>query len=103
MVVIEGSARIDSARWTEARPIMEKMIRASRAEPGCLEYAYAVDLLEPDRLRIIERWVDRAALAAHLATPHLAEFRATLADIEPRELSLRLFDAEPQPFPGTGG
>ena len=37
MIVIEGTVRIPAARQEEARPVMEQMIRASRAEAGCLE------------------------------------------------------------------
>ena len=57
-----------------------EVIRATKAlEPECLEYAYAVDLTDPDLLRISERWVDEAALDAHLATEHVAAFRQVIA------------------------
>jgi quinol monooxygenase YgiN len=55
------------------------MMRVTRAaEPGCLEYTFAVDLAEPSLLRVIESWVDEAALAAHFATPHMAAFNEAL-------------------------
>lgn len=34
------------------------MVTASRAEEGCLGYDYAWDVLEPNRLRVLERWRD---------------------------------------------
>lgn len=39
MIVIEGTVCIPPARLEDARPVMEQMIRASRAEAGCLDYA----------------------------------------------------------------
>ena len=52
------------------------MVAASRAEPGCLAYNYAEDVLEPGLIHVIERWTDDTALAAHFRTPHIAEWRA---------------------------
>lgn len=45
-------------------------------EAGCITFALHRDTRDPDRLVIIERWADGAALAAHLETAHLADFRA---------------------------
>lgn len=99
MIVIEGSARIKDEMWPKALQAMEAMITASRTEPGCIEYAYSRDLLDPNLLRIIERWKDKAALVSHFAEPHMAVFRAALAEIGPQDLQVRMYDAEPEPLP----
>ncbi|MFX9042805.1 putative quinol monooxygenase, partial [Acinetobacter baumannii] len=62
MVVVEGWVRLapeDIARFT---PAAVEMMRASRAEPGCIDYAFAVEVGQPGLLRIIEKWKDQAAL-----------------------------------------
>jgi len=99
MIIVEGTAIIPEAAWEEARGAMETMIRASREEAGCIDYAYSIDMLEPNRLRIIERWVDLDALKAHFAMPHMAVFRAALAKAGPQNLEVRMYDAEPQALP----
>ena len=99
MIIIEATARIPHGKWPEARAAMEPMIRASRAEAGCVDYAYSIDLLEPDRLRVIERWVDMPALQYHFQTPHMAVFRKALAALGPVGLELRMYEAEPQDLP----
>lgn len=99
MIVVEGSARIPEDAWPKAEAAMEKMIQASRAEPGCIEYAYSRDLLDPNLLRIIERWKDKAALVSHFAEPHMAEFRQALAAVGPRDLEVRMYEAEPEALP----
>ena len=62
MVIVMGTVRIDPAAVEALRPAMQAMMAASRAEDGCLTYAYALDLLEPGLVRISETWTDRTAL-----------------------------------------
>ncbi|MCV7424790.1 antibiotic biosynthesis monooxygenase [Mycobacterium yunnanensis] len=45
----------------------------SLAEPGCLGYEALQDADDPTRLVLVERYRDRAALEAHLASPHYQE------------------------------
>lgn len=99
MIIIEGSARIPDGAWDKANAAMQAMITASRAEPGCIDYAYSRDLLDPNLLRIIERWKDKSALTSHFAEPHMAVFRTALAEIGPQDLEVRMYEAEPEPLP----
>ena len=99
MIVVEGSAQIPAEAWSDAIAAMQSMIVASRAEAGCIEYAYSRDILDPNMLRIIERWRDLDALKALFAEPHMAVFRAVLAKVAPRNLEVRMYEAEPQPLP----
>ncbi len=99
MIIVEGSARIPEGAWDEALTAMETMIAASRKEAGCIEYAYSRDLLDPNLLRIIERWKDKAALVSHFAEPHMAVFRQALGKVGPQDLSVRMYEAEPEPMP----
>ncbi|MEQ9316071.1 MAG: putative quinol monooxygenase [Henriciella sp.] len=96
MIIIEGTVRVDPDRIEEARPAMERMILASRAEPGCLDYAYSLDLIDPGLVRVSERWSDRDALKAHFQTPHMAKWRAAWPGLNIRDRSLRLYEAEPE-------
>lgn len=54
-------------------------MQASRAEPGCLEYTYALDTEGPCRMRILERWESWQALDEHFTRPHMIPWRAALA------------------------
>ena len=79
MLVIAGTVRVPPQNLAGLRPHMLTMLRASRAEDGCIVYSYAEDVEEPGLIRIFEAWRDRAALDAHLLTPHLADWRAAWA------------------------
>ena len=54
------------------------------AEDGCIEYAPTVDAvtpfaaqpaLRPNTVTVVEKWESLAALQAHMATRHMAEYR----------------------------
>lgn len=75
MIVVVGEFRIPLKRRSEAKAAMEKIILASRAEPGCEAYAYAEDVSEPGLFRVSEVWQSRAALTAHFAMPHMKNWQ----------------------------
>jgi quinol monooxygenase YgiN len=96
MIVIEGTIRFSQGGFDAARPAMEAMIHATRAEDGCREYSFSVDLLDAERIWVNERWESRDALGAHSRSPHMAEWRDTAEKIGLTERSLRLYEAEPE-------
>ncbi len=60
MLLIVGTVRLPSENLALARPAMRAMVEASRAEPGCLEYGYAEDVLVPGLIHVKELWADQA-------------------------------------------
>jgi quinol monooxygenase YgiN len=72
---------------------------ATRAEAGCVDYAFSSEVNAPDRLRVVERWRDVDALKAHLAAPHMAAFNAAVRANPPVRVDVKMFDARELPFP----
>jgi len=98
MLLIIGTVRLPPEKLEHARPAMQRMVTASRAEPGCLEYSYAQDVFDPGLIRITEVWSDRAALDAHFASLHIATWRASWLSLGIGERNLVLYEAgEPKP------
>ena len=77
MLLIVGTIRMSSSRVLDAKPAMEAMIMASRAEPGCIDYSYAEDVLDRGLIHVKEAWENRAALDGHFASSHIAVWRAS--------------------------
>ncbi len=98
IIVIEGTVRIPEGALERARPAMEAMIAASRAEAGCIAYGYSIDVLDPQLIHINERWKSREALAEHFESPHMAAWRTAVAEIGLADRDLRLYEAEPEAF-----
>lgn len=80
-VAVIGQFRMPPENMDLARSMMRKVMEATRAEQGCIEYNYAEDVLDPGLIRVSEVWESREQLMAHLKTPHMAvwgEERAAL-------------------------
>ena len=94
MIIIMGTVKLAPDRLDAAKPAMLRMVEASRAEPGCIAYAYAHDLLDPATIHVAEQWRDRAALTEHFATSHMAEWRGVMGDLGLTGRDLRVFEAD---------
>ena len=94
MLLIMGTVRIDPAKLAEARPAIETVITATRAEDGCISYAFAQDLLDRGLIRISEAWRDGDALKAHAASPHMAVWREAYASFGITERNLKVHQAD---------
>lgn len=81
MIIVTGALRLPADRIEEARPHMRVLIETTRAEPGCLLYAWAEDVLEPGLIRMIEHWQDWPSFAAHDQSTHATAWKAALAEI----------------------
>lgn len=66
-----------------------KIVPLVRAEAGCLEYGATVDLpvelpvavpVRDDVVTVVEKWASPDALRAHLAAPHMTEYRVRVKE-----------------------
>ena len=91
-LLVIDTFRLPPDQLVAARPVMRRMIDASRAEPGCLDYGYAEDVLDPGLVHVTERWVDQAALDRHFASPHIAQWRGTWPSLGIGERRLSIYE-----------
>lgn len=93
-VVVIGQFRFPPERMDEARPIMRKVMDATRAEAGCIEYNYGEDVLDPGLIRVSEVWESRAHLDAHMQTPHMATWQQERAALGLTGRVISVFEAQ---------
>jgi quinol monooxygenase YgiN len=74
MIVVVGRVKSDADRRGELIRIGQAVAAASRAEQGCISYRVYEDTELDNEFVFVEEWADEAALQAHFATPHIAEF-----------------------------
>jgi len=55
---------------------LQTLVLPTRAEAGCLGYTLHTDNNDPAHFVFYEIWEDKAAMDRHMATPHIAAFRA---------------------------
>ena len=90
MIIVEGYVRMsDPGDFEKVRAAAEAQIAASRSESGCIDYTYALDVLDPQIMRVLERWQSWEVLQAHFKEPHMDRWRAALSDVTFLERSLR--------------
>jgi quinol monooxygenase YgiN len=66
MVIVAGWIDVDAAVRDEyLASRVEGMIK-TRQEPGCLEYVFSADPINPGRARLFELWESREDLDVHL-------------------------------------
>ncbi len=54
------------------REALQALVSATRQEEGCRAYDLYESASAPGTFVTVERWVDQAALDAHMQTPHVA-------------------------------
>ena len=94
MLMVIGTAKLGEGALDAGRAALEAMVTASREEEGCIDYAYAMDLVDPAIMRITEKWVDEAALVTHFQTPHMAAFQKALGVLDVTILEVRKFETD---------
>lgn len=92
MLLIVGTVRLPAENLERARPAMQAMVQASRAEEGCLEYGYAEDVLVPGLIHVKERWLSQAALDAHFTSAHIQVWRSAWPELGIGERSLQVYE-----------
>jgi quinol monooxygenase YgiN len=92
MLIVSGTAKLKSVEeWDRLLEIGKRMVAETRQEPGCLDYAFSLDISDECVLRIYEAWVDDVALEAHFHTPHMQEFTAALEGAKVAFASLKSY------------
>ena len=94
MIQINGTIRLGRTIDAATQKAIVEMVRASRAEDGCLDYSFARDIADPDTLILFERWRDRAALEAHGTSAHLATFQEVMTANPPASRDIRVYETD---------
>jgi quinol monooxygenase YgiN len=100
MIVVHAVFRSRPERRTETVAALIAMQHATRSsDRGCLHYAFVADLEDDCLFTCVEQWRDRAALEAHLASPHMAALDRVLAGSAEGPATIQVFEATPTDIP----
>ena len=90
MIFVIATIEIAAGRRDDFLAEFRKLVPLVRAEEGCIEYGPAVDAetgieaqqpLRGNVVTVVEKWESVDALKAHLAAPHMNEYRTRVKDI----------------------
>jgi quinol monooxygenase YgiN len=98
MLHVLATIEVAEGKRTAFLAEFHKLVPLVRAEEGCIEYGAAVDVptaipvqspVRDDVVMVVEKWTTLDALIAHLAAPHMAEYRQRVAGLV-RKVSLQI-------------
>jgi quinol monooxygenase YgiN len=99
MILLAGTVRIAQGKRGNALAHLQRMVEASRTEPGCRAYAFAFDVLDDHLIRIFEAYDDQPALDAHRASPHFAAWRTAWPEAGIGDRGMTRYDVDGAPKP----
>lgn len=91
MLIVGGSFEVEPDQREAFLASRHEIIRTSRSEPGCLEYAFSADPIDPARVLLYERWSSQESLDAHLSAIRAAG-PSPSAGITPKAFSITVYD-----------
>jgi len=63
MIIVSGHLTVESSERERYLDGCVGIIRQARQAPGCLDFSIDADLLDPQRINILERWESQETLA----------------------------------------
>ena len=99
MIVVNAKIGASPETITALTPAVEELETKTRAESGCLDYAFSVEINDSEVIRITEKWKDMAALQAHIKAPHFAAFMEATAANAPKSVEMSFYEATEIPSP----
>ena len=74
MIVLLAKSRLLEGKQQEFISIAEKLVKATREEPGCVYYDLVQDAADDKVFLFVEKYLDEAAVAAHMASEHFQTY-----------------------------
>lgn len=90
MIYVIATIEVAAGRRDDFLAEFRRIVPLVRREQGCLEYGPTVDVptkiaaqgaVRENAVTIIEKWESLETLEAHLAAPHMVEYRAKVRDL----------------------
>ncbi len=92
MLIVAGEIRMQPGTRGQFFEAVAPMVAATLQEPGCHRYAFTPDPDDDDLIRLFELWDDADALDGHMASPHMATWRARGATLPVASRDLHVYE-----------
>ncbi len=91
MVIVGGTFEVEPDQREEFLADRHDMMRKSRAEPGCLEYTFSADPIDPSRVVLFERWASQESLDSHLSALRAVP-ESPMIEVRPKTVSIVIYE-----------
>jgi quinol monooxygenase YgiN len=90
-----------NGRRQELAAVLAEAERDAAGADGCVRYAFATTVADPDHVLLVSEWRDQAALDAHYASAAFERFQFALNGLltRPSELTIHTVSSSARPLP----
>lgn len=81
MIITIATLKSKPEKQEDLAGMLAQLAAVSRNDPGCISYAFHVDIEDPTTFRSIEMWDSQDQLDAHMQTPHVGAAIAGAPDL----------------------
>jgi quinol monooxygenase YgiN len=92
-----------SGRRQELRELLAGAERDAAGAPGCVRYAFATSVTDPDHVLLVSEWRDQAAFDAHYASSGFARFQFSLNGLLARPSQMTVYSVSARTRPLASG
>ena len=92
-----------SGRRPELEAVLAGAERDAAGRPGCVRYAFAATIADPDHFVLVSEWEDQAALDGHYASPDFARFQFSLNGLLARPSDMTVYSVSEAARPLASG
>ncbi len=92
MIIVMAAQTVKAGKKQDVLAIAQPLMAATRKEAGCISYTLFDDPGDPHRMLFVEEWTSKEALKQHLATPHIAEWRAKVKDLLAAPNAIKVYE-----------
>jgi quinol monooxygenase YgiN len=88
VIIVAGQLRVNAADREACLATCVAVVEQARATEGCLDYALSADLVDAERINVLERWESREALDAFRGDGTGDEQAALITGADVREFTM---------------
>ena len=74
MIVLLAKSTLQEGKQQDFIAVAEKLVKATREEPGCLYYDLVQDVSDNKVFYFVEKYQDETAVEAHKASEHFRKY-----------------------------
>jgi quinol monooxygenase YgiN len=100
VVIVGGTFEVQPDQREDFISDRHDLMRASRAEKGCLEYAFTADPIDPGRVLLFEIWESEEDLLEHFAAMRSGP-QPSGSEVTAMSASVTFYDATERTRPGS--
>jgi len=96
MIVVYGDLRVRAEEVASITKLAGQYVDEVHREEGCIAYELSWDVADPQRLLLLEHWLDDARYEAHRVQPHVAKWAAAITAAQETKLVTTKLRAVPR-------